>query len=126
MDDEEWGAGRRLLDMLSDAEIFYRVVFVVRYYGGENLYNERFTAYVEAAQSAINHHPLNTVLNVSQTPYPVASNSRRDSENAVDTTHVGGKAPAEEEWRKHYKSFFPQEATQDPPVGNEKTQETVD
>ena len=71
VDDEEWGAGRQLLRMLVDAENIYRAVFVVRYHNGPNIGPARFTAYKDAAQSAILLHPKNAINGKVQSPYAV-------------------------------------------------------
>ena len=74
-DDDEYYAGKKLLEMLRDAEIFFRVVYVVRYYGGKNLGGDRFKGYLEAAQSAINMAPYNNISKQTQTPYPAVSHT---------------------------------------------------
>ena len=110
MDDEEYGAGKKLLDLLREAEIFYRVVYVVRYYGGTHLNNDRFVAYKEAAVSAINHYSLNTVLNVTQTPYPVHNTNTRREKNTDEgtstlqpTTHI-----TDEQWAAYHNTLVQQ------------------
>ena len=84
MDDDEFNAGSYLLKMLTEAEIFNRAVFVVRYYGGEHLGPSRFQAFVEVAQSAITHDPYNSFSKCNQTPWPKAA-------KATPRTEVGIK-----------------------------------
>ena len=60
-DDDEHGAGKHLLDILENAGIYNRAIYVVRFFGGEELGSARFEAYKEAASNAILHHPQNTV-----------------------------------------------------------------
>ena len=85
VDDQEHGAGKTLLSMLTTANIYNRAMFVVCYYGGEHLGPARFQAYVEAAQSAITHDPYNPVTRQNQTPWQVATAPQGDTMN---TQHV--------------------------------------
>ena len=70
VDDDEHSAGETLLQLLCKAQIFNRAIFVVRYYGGEQLGPARFQAYAEAAQSAIAHDTYNYITKENQTPWP--------------------------------------------------------
>ena len=89
-DDQEHFSGRALLKMLKDADIYNRAVFVVRYYGGEHLGPSRHQAIVEAAQSAITHHPYNHITKENQTPWPKNANEnqnpRKNSSNREEAT----------------------------------------
>ena len=121
VDDDEFGAGRKILDILREAEIFYRVVLVVRYYGGQKLGKDRFTAYKEATESAINHFPHNSILNLAQTPYPVQTPRERtttinsDVQDNTGTQPVTpGSAISEEDWNRHCAQFIPQTANKLP------------
>ena len=60
-DDDEHGAGRKLLNAMRAAQIVNRVFFVARYYGGTNLGGIRFQGYREALESALIHQPVNEV-----------------------------------------------------------------
>ena len=55
-DDGEPGAGRVLLDFLTNNLMEKRVVFVVRKYGGIRMGADRFTCYERAGQTAIEKH----------------------------------------------------------------------
>lgn len=52
-DDSEFGSGFRLLRVITDARLLNTAVFVVRYYGGENLGAQRFVVMKELAEEAI-------------------------------------------------------------------------
>ena len=85
-DDQEHSAGRHLLKLLVDADIYNRAVFVVRYYGGEHLGPSHFNAFVEAAQSAITHDPYNHVTKSNQTPWPkqsIGTTETSTADNAI-------------------------------------------
>ena len=97
-DDDEHGAGRHLLNMLLNADIFNRVVFLVRYYGGEHLGPSRFQAYTEAAQSAITHDPYNHISKETQTPWPKVAPKQQQPRN--NTRQLSGplKPPGKQSW----------------------------
>ena len=75
VEDQEFGCGPHLLNMLTSAEIYNRAVFVVRYYGGVHLGPSRYQAFVEAAQSAITQDPYNRFSKENQTPWPKTTTS---------------------------------------------------
>ena len=71
IEDNEFKAGKVLLQLLTQAKIYNRAIFVVRYYGGEHLGPARFDAICEAARSAILHDPYNHITKTTQSPWPV-------------------------------------------------------
>ena len=70
VEDQEHGMGQTLLRMLSEAQIYNRAIFVIRYYGGEHLGPACYQAYLDAAQSAVIHDPYNYICKTNQTPWP--------------------------------------------------------
>ena len=68
-DDEEYSVGRILLNALKFANITHKCVYVVRYYSGVHIGNDRFQCYLETARSSINRNPTNSVLQQQQTPW---------------------------------------------------------
>ena len=65
-DDGEFGAGRKILDMMKENNIENRAIFVVRYYGGVKMGSDRFDCYLQAAKGVIQQNPTNSVLNKDQ------------------------------------------------------------
>ena len=51
VDDKEPSAGRAIMRYMKEAQVMNRVIFVVRYYGGVHLGQNRFTYFQEAAKS---------------------------------------------------------------------------
>ena len=93
--DDEHNAGKVLLQVLTEAEIFNRAVFVVRYYGGAHLGPSRFQAFKEAAQSAITHDPYNHISKANQTPWPKDSNTQcSNGQGASTVSSRGGRHPS--------------------------------
>ena len=58
-DDEEHGAGRRLLDYLTSTGATNHAVFVTREYNGKHIGPIRFECMINAAKAAINQKPYN-------------------------------------------------------------------
>ena len=58
---EKYGAGRKLLYLMREANIINRVFFVARYYGDTNLGGVRFQGYKEAMTNALLNDPHNTI-----------------------------------------------------------------
>ena len=58
-DDNEHGAGRRLLAYMKEAELFNRVICVTRHYDGTHIGPKRFDCILEAARHAVNQKPYN-------------------------------------------------------------------
>ena len=56
--------------MLTDANIYNRAIFVIRYYGGEHLGHRVFRLTSMLPQSAIIHDPYNRVCKENQMPWP--------------------------------------------------------
>ena len=65
-DDEEHGAGSKLLQILLDQKQFSRAVFVVRICGRDKLGYNRFVSYAEALEGAVKKIPYNTHLKIQQ------------------------------------------------------------
>ena len=66
-DDEEPGAGRIILNWMEKNDLTCRVFFIVRHYGSIKLGPERFTCYVNAAESALDGGEFNYHTNETQT-----------------------------------------------------------
>ena len=64
-DDEEYGCGRILAQILSQFDIKFRAIFVARYYAGK-IGPERFDAYMRCAISVINQAPYNAFVHKDQ------------------------------------------------------------
>ena len=65
-DDGEYGAGRHLMEYLSQNNLCNRVVFVSRKYGGVRMGADRFVCYRAAAELAIEADKWNSVAQVKQ------------------------------------------------------------
>ena len=65
-EDEEWGMGRRLLQVMERNEIEFRAIFVARYYGGKRLGPSWFNSYHDAAKSAVACSSFNSLWNCNQ------------------------------------------------------------
>lgn len=52
-DDSEFGSGYRLLNVIREVKLFNTAVFVVRYYGGEHLGQQRFSVMKDLAEEAL-------------------------------------------------------------------------
>ena len=106
VDDEEWGAGRRILKMMTDADLWYRAIYVVRYYGGENLGAARFDTYQQAAEAVVNKHPRNKINNQVQTPYPLDIHGQQNNIQPDNEPLTGGGLVAENipnlDWNSYY------------------------
>ena len=68
-DDEEHGMARVLLNAMKHTDIMHRCLYVVRYYDGEQIGQERFVQYLLAARSAISHSSHNVQVNKIQVPW---------------------------------------------------------
>ena len=66
-DDGELGAGRACLQALKDYGINNRAFFIVRYYGGTRLGNERFDCYKMAIKNVLEKCPVNKYTQQKQT-----------------------------------------------------------
>ena len=69
-DDEEHGAGWRLLEYMLKVEAKNRAVFVTRHYDGAHIGSIRFKCIVNAAKSAINQKPYNSKSDNFQFSWP--------------------------------------------------------
>ena len=67
-DDGEHGGGRKLLDYLLENRLKQRAVFVVRYFGGIKMNNQRFLCIRQAAIEAVSQSPENEILQTLQQP----------------------------------------------------------
>ena len=65
-DDGEPNAGKYVLDFMIKNNIRKRVIFIARHYGGIRMGTERFECYVQAAKTAIQQYPHNSILNHDQ------------------------------------------------------------
>ena len=65
-DDGDYGAGRRILDLMKKNNITSRAIFVVRFTDGTKLGGKRFPSYLDAAIDAINTSPENYLTKTSQ------------------------------------------------------------
>ena len=83
-DDGEHGAGRQLLNYMKEKDIHNRVIFVVRFFGGEKLGTKRFECILKAAESVLNNSPVP----VSGTP------ERRQGAHSSVTQHPTAKTHA--------------------------------
>ena len=61
VDDDEHGAGNILLEMLLESQIQNRALFVVRNYDGTHIGAKRFDLIKQAAKSAIDRAPVNSI-----------------------------------------------------------------
>ena len=77
----EYGAGKRLLDMIKLNGITHRAVFVVRYNGVKKLGGRRFKLILDAAKSAINSNPENYITGkqqvITQLPQNIAPSQQK-------------------------------------------------
>ena len=89
----ETGAGKHLLQLLTNHNILHHAVYVAHYYGGERVGPTHFQTYIEAASSAIQRSSYNSIVHKNQFPFGPnlgansrtrnpASVSKRDSSNA--------------------------------------------
>ena len=65
-DDDDYGAGKVILQAMQEAGITYKAIFVVRNCTKQKLGGERFECYTKAAQNVINEHPYNKILKKNQ------------------------------------------------------------
>ena len=93
-DDNEHNAGSRLLDLLQDAGIECRAVFVARYYEGEHIGPQRYDAITRAASLAINEKPFNTITQIFQFAW-----------NKLDVKQGGSRhsLPSDRKGDRHYR-----------------------
>ena len=68
-DDGEHGGGEFLLKMLSEADIYNRVIFVVHEYDGSHIGKLRFDAMEQAVKAAIIKEPFNPIMQEHQYPW---------------------------------------------------------
>ena len=76
-DDDEHGAGQKLLDFLVDIDAKNRAVYVTRHYDGTHIGPVRFDCIVRAAKSAINQKPYNQKCDSFQFSWPRLSIGQR-------------------------------------------------
>ena len=84
-DNREHGAACHILNLLEMNEIYHRVIFVARYYGGECLGPARFTAYGDATTSAIVRSSYNSVTKKNQA-ISITKWPRKDERSIQQTT----------------------------------------
>ena len=120
-DDDEHGAGQALLTYMESAEIENRALYVVRNYDGEHIGPARFDCIIDAAKSAINQRPFNSIMQKFQFSWPRNrrgrggrggyNNSRlRTASEASETPSVADSTVGEDEQEV---MFNPQRATID-------------
>ena len=66
-DDQENGVGARLLQEITENNIFNKAIFVVRYCGKEKLAENRHSAYIDAVRQLLEQKPYNEILQKKQT-----------------------------------------------------------
>ena len=69
IDDSKHGATRFILNAMRMKDILYRVIFITRYYSGQQIGPVRFEGYLKAARSVILHHPLIESKNITHVPW---------------------------------------------------------
>ena len=72
-DDDEPGAGKKVLDLMLKHDMLNRVVFVTRKYGGIKMGSDRFDCYAQAAKEVLQAHPFNEILQIQQPLKPPGS-----------------------------------------------------
>lgn len=91
LDDGEHGAGRQLLELLNEENVFNRAVFVVRYYGGTHLGPLRFKIILQVAKTALSELQMNIRhtthdMQFGDTPMPIIDDFKvRHKHNALDS-----------------------------------------
>ena len=68
VDDKEQKAGWHLLDLLTQHNIKHRAIYIVRYYGVQEVGASRYNSYKEAATSAISRSSYNSIVKANQFP----------------------------------------------------------
>ena len=75
-DNNEYGAGRVIFQMLENYDIYHRAIFVVRYYGNHHVGPIRFQLITAAGKSAITRSSYNSILKIHQVPWNETSNKK--------------------------------------------------
>ena len=93
VNDQEPGAGIRLLEVLKEKDVQCTAVFVIRYYGGVHLGKRRFEIYENVAQSAVQK-----LLRVQSKQLRQSRLDRANSQDSIDSimSAVSGLAVDEE------------------------------
>ena len=60
-EDQEHGLGCLILKKMKASNIINRVIYLVRYYGGIRMGTERFDCYIQAAKTALEGAPVNSI-----------------------------------------------------------------
>ena len=95
-DDEDFGCGCVLLDMMIENNIIQRAIYVARYTNMEKLGNGRFNAYLQAAKNVLEQAPYNHLTKKDQVIQDGQGNEapRRRKKQGQDTrkrrNHEGG------------------------------------
>ena len=125
-DDDEFGAGRKLLYVMRNSDMYNRAFFIVRYYGGTNLGPTRFQGYKEAMMNALVSNPRNMVSGIidsfefnyrlkTNMERPVQGRGRggqtrgtspRIREDHLKDQKKSREAPTEEEWQGYLKNRY--------------------
>ena len=98
-DDDEHGAGEKLLNWMIKANIDNRAVYVTRHYDGQHIGPQRFEYIVEAAKKALTNKPFNSLMKSFQFPWnkqemdkEITKNLHRHSlQESVETSDTDGE-----------------------------------
>ena len=108
-DDEDFGVGRNILEMLQDNQITHRAIFVARYTSTENLGAKRFVLYCDAVKAIIRQAPYNSLCQEDQVikdvEYPTESYERKRLTDKTNRKHK--KGPAGNKVQRSTKVFHP-------------------
>ena len=85
-DDEEHGAGARLLAEMKKAGITQRAIFVARFCGKEKLKDDRIQCYVNAAYSLMAQKPLNSITKKNQNFEKQTPRQHEENEQPFNST----------------------------------------
>ena len=68
-DNDEYGSGQVLLQLMQESEITDRAIFITRHYDGQHIGKKRFDLIKDAAKAALRSKPFNRVSNAYQFPW---------------------------------------------------------
>ena len=98
-DDGEHGCGRTIFSILLEADIYYRAIYVVRYYGNKHLGAARFNMIKSAVKSSIAQASFNLIVKKHQylsSDHEANQCGRKSSVNDTPTT-AARMSPASEQ-----------------------------
>ena len=92
-DDQDYGASKQLLELMTENDINCTAIFVVRYCG-EKLYSQRNQMYIRAAVDVIQKHPWNPITKTNQKIHQPSNQSNMDGQvhNQTYANAVRGRA----------------------------------